>query len=176
MAGVWHFYFLAKILLHARGHLRVNPLLSGLLLLLALAPLPGRFQNKTGGALRALLAWSLALVLAWSESWLPPPNVLFNILTDPNGTPSLGYLTAFLANAVNWPVAALLAALADAIAWTARRNARLAPLIALGLPPSPPATRRPSPWTPPNGRSTASTRPKPKRRSASNPPPLWIST
>ena len=111
MAGVWHFYFLAKILLHARGHLRVNPLLSGLLLLLALAPLPGRFQNKTGGALRALLAWSLALVLAWSESWLPPPKVLFNFLTDPNGTPSLSYLTAFLANAVNWPLAALLAAL-----------------------------------------------------------------
>ncbi len=126
--AAWHFYFLAKFLLHARGNIRLNPLLSAALLLLAAVPVPQRLRLP-----RSLAAWAAALALVWHESWLPPPSAIHKFLADPTGTATPAYLADFLVGALSGPLLLMLAALAAGAAWTSRRNLRLTPVIALGL-------------------------------------------
>lgn len=116
-------FFFGSLVLHAFGKVRVDPLLSALLLAFASVPVPAeaypRFARR-----RIPAAWAAAALLAWRESWLPPPAAAWHFLTDPSVRPTAGYVAEFLLRAADLRAAAALAAVAAVCAgtvWLARR-------------------------------------------------------
>lgn len=129
--AAWHCYFLGTLLLHALGRLRVDPLASLALLVVAAFPLPEESAPRLR-RWRGPVAAVAAAALLWRESWLPPPSAVWRFLTDPSVSPTPAYVAAFMLRAIDPPALAALAALCAAVVWLGRR-VRLTFVCLVGL-------------------------------------------
>ncbi|WP_375057390.1 cellulose biosynthesis protein BcsG [Zobellella sp. DQSA1] len=104
--GYWNLYFLCKLALFWLGYLNLQPLPNLALVAFLLLPLPGVWL----GRLRTVVAIPLAMALLYQDSWLPPFSRLLNQpgVLDFSGS----YLLELAGRFINWPLCALLLALA----------------------------------------------------------------
>ena len=107
--GLWNVYFILKFALAHYEYLTLNLLNNGLLLLFILLPL----SNRALHLLRTVLAVFGAIVLVYSESWLPGPESIFSNAQNIAGF-SLMYIAQLAVDFINvkmvvWVVVAFLA-------------------------------------------------------------------
>lgn len=72
--GLWNVYFILKFALAHYEYLNLNLLYNGLLLLFVLVP----FKNRVLSFIQTTVAIVAAVLLAYSESWLPGPESIFS--------------------------------------------------------------------------------------------------
>ena len=99
-------YFIFKFALVYLGYLNLNVLGNALLLLVLLLPLPSKGLRfvKTFGAVVA------AVVLIYSESWLPGPASIMSNADNIAGF-SLSYMAELAMDFINWTMVGWLVAL-----------------------------------------------------------------
>lgn len=104
--GFWNVYFIFKFALVYLGYLNLNVLGNALLLLVLLLPLPSkglRFVRTFGAVV-------VAVVLIYSESWLPGPASIMSNADNIAGF-SLSYMAELAMDFINWTMLGWLAVL-----------------------------------------------------------------
>ena len=107
--GIWSFYFLGKVYLYFRGHIRFNLVLNFVFMLFLLLPVPKDLPfRRVLKVVKLLVSLVCAFLLLWYDSWLPPPGRAFDFLTAP-AAPSREYIFRFIMDSVNtWELAVLV--------------------------------------------------------------------
>lgn len=125
--GLWSGYFLAKLLLYARGYIGFDPWLN--LLFAVFTALPP--QNARQRFTKNLVAVPLGVLLLYHDSWLPPfARVLEQTHFLKDFTPE--YLWELAQRFVNWKLLLGLALFATVYA-LARRKLRLSTFVFIAI-------------------------------------------
>lgn len=129
----WAYYFLAKVLLHLAGSLRLHALPNLALLVLAMpfSPRPGR--SPLLRRLRQAAALAAGAAVLWYDSYLPPWSACVEFLRGEHGALSAGFLSGFLGGFVS--ARGLLAgvALLVPLVLAARLRLHLTPAVSAAL-------------------------------------------
>ena len=125
--GLWSLYFFAKLLLYAGGHIGFHPALN--LAFALFTALPAAHERLRLS--KNLLAWPLALLLLYHDSYLPPFARVLSAAPDLAGF-SAKYLLELLLRVVDLRVVVDLALLIG-IYVLARRKLRLASFAIAGI-------------------------------------------
>ncbi|MGH7835023.1 MAG: cellulose biosynthesis protein BcsG, partial [Candidatus Binatia bacterium] len=91
----WAFYFIAKLYLAIGGRLNIVLWHNLLLFVFVFLPVPGAAPRWVV-RLKTATAAACALMLLWSDSWLPPLRAAFDVVEDPWTRPSLEYIASFV--------------------------------------------------------------------------------
>jgi cellulose synthase operon protein YhjU len=95
--GVWGAYFGTKAVLHLLGYLRMQFWLNTFFLVFLLLPMPKALSEKRwANPARQTLNVVLALLLLWSDSWLPSLAYAVDFFSKYD-LPSFGYMARFFA-------------------------------------------------------------------------------
>ena len=125
--GYWSAYFFAKLLLFAGGYIGFNPWLNlAFAVFTALPP-----QNPRQRFTKNLIAFPLAIMLLYHDSWLPPITRVLS-QTEHLAAFSLPYLIELIGRFLNWKVILQLVVLL-VIYGIARRKLRLSTFVFIAI-------------------------------------------
>jgi len=125
--GIWAYYFIAKFVLFGMELIGFHPLENIAFAVFILLPVKHRLLRRVKG----LLTLSLAVVLLYYDSWLPPVGrVLSQVSLLSNF--SLPYLIELAARFISLPVLGVLVAV-SLVYWTLSRRVNAAALIMAGM-------------------------------------------
>ena len=95
----WVLYFSAIVYLQISSTINANSFLNLGLCLFIFIPIPENLKSKRIiNIIRTLIAYVLAIILLWSESYLPPFKVIWNFFVRPELRPSLSYIFNFFSS------------------------------------------------------------------------------
>ncbi|MDO8349974.1 MAG: cellulose biosynthesis protein BcsG [Gallionella sp.] len=125
--GIWAYYFIAKIVLFGMELIGFHPLENIAFAAFILFPAQHRLVRRAKG----LISLSLAVVLLYYDSWLPP---IGRVLSQASllSNFSLPYLIELVARFISWPVLVVLAAV-SLVYWMLSRRVNAAALIMAGM-------------------------------------------
>lgn len=119
--GIWSFYFLGKLYLYVRGHIKFDFILNFLFLLFLLIPIPRTLPyQRLLKSVRLTLGIVFAFLLLWHDSWFPPLLHSVRLLKETGGI-SVGYIATFLKDAVNFLEILVLLAMLGVVIFLQRR-------------------------------------------------------
>lgn len=102
--ALWNAYFFFKLYLYVTGAINMDVKLNLLLLLFVVLPLGDRpSRNRAFLMCKAAIGVSLALLLLWNDSWLPPMVETVHLIQQ-HGMPSIEYVLSFIRGAVSMSV------------------------------------------------------------------------
>ncbi len=104
--GFWNVYFIFKFALVYLGYLNLNVLGNALLLLVLLLPMPSKALRYA----KTFLTVMAAVVLLYSESWLPGPASIMSNADNIAGF-SVSYMAELAMDFINWSMVGWLVAL-----------------------------------------------------------------
>ncbi|MDP1594256.1 MAG: cellulose biosynthesis protein BcsG [Gallionella sp.] len=125
--GIWAYYFIAKFVLFGMELIGFHPLENIAFAVFILLPVKYRLVRRAKG----LISLSLAVVLLYYDSWLPP---IGRVLSQASllSNFSLPYLIELVARFISFPVLGVLAAV-SLVYWALSRRVNAAALIMAGM-------------------------------------------
>jgi cellulose synthase operon protein YhjU len=130
--GLWASYFFAKGALYFAGYIPLSVGWNLLFAALLAVPTPERLARFRAVVItRAVVHVSIALVLLWHDSWLPPLRDAVSFVAM-GGLPTQEFLSEFLVGAINpWIVGTMVVLVTVTAA--ARRYVRMTPVVVVLL-------------------------------------------